>query len=105
MHTNADFPPANPNETQPYSIDFINDLPVGQTIIGANVTLTTYQGTDSNPSSHLIGSTPSQIISTIVTQIIGNLVAGNIYSLNIVAISSNGFTYELYAFIPCQDVL
>jgi hypothetical protein len=41
---------------------------------------------------------------TIVTQTIQNLVAGNVYSLNIVAQSSTG-NVELYAFIPCLSIL
>lgn len=81
----------------------VNDLPVGQTVSAATVTLTVYQGTDSNPSSHLYG-TP-EIQGTMVVQNVGNLVAGNIYSFNVSATSSGGYTYELYSFIPCQDVL
>jgi hypothetical protein len=74
-------------------------------VTSATATLTLFQGTDPNPSSHLIGVaflTPGQ--PTFASQIVGNLLAGNIYSLNIVAVSSAGFPVELYALIPCEAV-
>jgi hypothetical protein len=105
VHSGADFPVANPAEQNPYTQDFINDLPVGQSVVSAAATLTVIQGTDPNPSSHLKGPaflTPGQ--PTFVSQIVGGLVAGNIYSLNMIAVSSAGFPVELYSLIPCEAV-
>jgi hypothetical protein len=88
-----------------YTLDLINDLPEGQTVVSATADLTVLEGTDPSPATHLIGPaflTPSQ--PTFVSQQIRGLLAGNIYSLNVVAVSSAGFTVELYAFIPCLAV-
>lgn len=103
MHCNMDFPPANPADDNVYTIDFINEWADGITISNASATLTVFQGTDASPSSHLVG--PAFITApTFASQQIRGLVAGNIYSLNIIAVSSDGFQYELYALLPCQAV-
>jgi hypothetical protein len=108
MHTNADFPPANPVEVQPYTIDFINDLPTGQFVLGAAVTISLFQGTDPSPNSHIVGSPQITAnpagVNTMILQRVGGLLAGNIYSLNMVATTSVGFEIELYALIPCVAV-
>jgi hypothetical protein len=108
LHCGADFPVANPSDFQPYTLDFVNDLPVGQYVQNAVVTMTLFDGTDPNPNSHVIGSpqvTPNGAgINTMVLQRVGGMLAGNIYSINMVATSNQGFTMELYALIPCEAV-
>ncbi len=69
------------------------------------MTLTVFSGDDPDPMSHVVGSYFISLdTNTGVTQVIRNLVAGSVYSLNIVAVSSTGFTVELYALIPCEAV-
>lgn len=105
MHTGIDFPVCNPADTQPFTIDFLNDLPTGELVVAATVTLTVFQGTDANPSVHIIGTVPSAITSgRFVSQILQGLIAGNIYSLNMIATTTSGYTIELYALLPCAAV-
>jgi hypothetical protein len=108
VHCGVDFPVANPADFGPYTIQFDNDLPTGEFVNGVTVTMTLFDGTDPNPNSHLIGSpqiTPNLAgVNTWVLQRVGGLLAGNIYSINMVATSNQGFTMELYALIPCEPV-
>lgn len=107
-----DFDVADPGEDEFYGIDFVNDMPstggVADTISAATVTLIVKIGPDPSPSSHLIGS---YIIldgpggnPTVVAQRIRGLLAGNIYTLQIVVVTSGGSNVSLWANIPCEPV-
>ena len=98
-----DFPVCNTADNQPYSIDFINDVQTGETVVSATVSLTLFSGVDSNPTGHLQG-TYTINNNTIVTQPISGLLPNNVYSLNISAFTSLAYTVELYALIPCAPV-
>lgn len=98
-----DFPVCNTADNQPYSIDFINDVQTGETVVSATVSLTLFSGVDSNPNGHLQG-TYTINNNTIVTQPIAGLLPNNVYSLNISAFTSLAYTVELYALIPCAPV-
>lgn len=67
------------------------------------MTLTVRTGTDASPSSHLIGS--YSIDGTSVVQRINGLVAGNVYTLLMVATTSTGESLSLFSHIPCEAVV
>lgn len=97
------WPVATPPVDEVYTIDFVNQLREGERVTGASVTITTSQGTDPDPASHLIGS---YFITgdTYVSQRIRGLQAGNIYNVSIVAVTSLGFTPELNSYLVCQSI-
>lgn len=102
MHTGRDYDPSDPGENEVYAIDFVNDLPTGSTIAGATVALTVQTGSDPSPSSHLIGG--YFVVGTVVSQQISGLLAGNVYTLQIVITTSGGGSISLWAHIPCEAV-
>ncbi len=102
MHTIRDFDVADPEDDQFYGIDFVNDLADGDSIASANVLLTLKSGDDPDPSSHLGSS--AFVLGTIVEARIMGLIAGNVYTLQIVAATTLGDRVSLWANIPCQPV-
>lgn len=103
-YVGINWPVATPPVDEIYTIDFVNQLREGETVTGATVSILTSQGTDADPSSHLIGS---MFITgdTLVSQRIRGLQAGNIYNVSIVAVTSLGFTPELNSYIVCEAIL
>ncbi len=102
MHTIRDFDVADPEDDQFYGIDFVNDLADGDSIVSATVSLTLKSGNDPNPSSHLGSS--AFIVGTIVEVRIMGLLAGNVYTLQIVVATTLNDRVSLWANIPCQAV-
>lgn len=109
MYVGRDFDPVNATESETFSLDFVNDLDTGETISSASVTLTVFQGTDMNPSSHLAGS--PVISGTKVSQRIGgpaapggNLTAGVTYILAFTVSTSLTNARTLYSRIPCLAI-
>ena len=103
MYVGADYSPADNPENELYGLDFVNDLPVGDSITGGVVNLTLYSGTDPSPSSHLAGG--FSVNGTAVVQRIRGLIAGNIYTFNVVVSTQQGNNISLFAHIPCEPVL
>jgi hypothetical protein len=57
MYVGRDFDPANPTESEVFSLDFVNTLQLGETINSVtSIDLTVFQGVDANPNSHLTGN-------------------------------------------------
>lgn len=109
MYVGRDFDPANPTESQVYSMDFTNDLQSGEAINTAAIALTVFQGTDSNPSLHLAGN-PS-ISGAVVSQRVGgsgapggNLVAGVTYTIAYTITTTLTNTLTLYSRIACRAI-
>jgi len=97
----------DPGETQPYSIDFSNQLATGDSIVTATSSLVADQGIDRSAFSWLVGS-PS-INGTIVSQVIGGampngLQPGVVYRLTFVITTASGRTLSDYGLIPCSQV-
>jgi hypothetical protein len=103
------YSPCDPGETQPYSIDFANQLVTGDSISSvANVTLVSDQpGADPNASSWLVGS--ASISGTIVSQVVGGslpngLRPGVVYRLTFTVNTTGGRTLSDSGFIPCNPI-
>lgn len=103
MYCGQDMPTASPSDDANYTIDFINDVQEGQTVISAAPYLTVISGVDATAGNHLIGG--STIDGKFVIQRIRSLNAGVIYAYGAVVVDSTGAQIDLYTRIPCQDVL
>lgn len=97
----------DPGETQPYSIDFANQLATGNSIASTTSSLAAEQGIDRNASSWLVGS--PTISGTVVSQVIGGampngLQPGVVYRLTFTITTASVRTLSDYGFIPCSPV-
>lgn len=81
--------------TSTYTFDFGNDLPNGDTITGASWTLVVVSGTDSSPSSRLIGA--STVNGTLVSQQIGGTPAGVRYAVRALAMTAQGNSISIFS--------
>ncbi len=104
MYVGRDFDPANTTESEIFSIDFTNELSTGETILSvSSTTLTVFQGTDADPSSHLSGS--SSVSGAIVSQRVANLTTGVTYTLAFTVLTTLSNTITLFSRIACLPVL
>lgn len=88
MLSRADFPPKPVSSTESRSLDFVNEIPAGDSISTKSVVASVYSGTDASPSSLISGSATSS--GTIVTQ---NLTAGTLgvmYKLTWTVVTAGG---------------
>lgn len=107
MLLSAVFDPVAPIERVPFSIDFSNQLPSGDTLTGTpQATLTVYLGddprerylfvNDPNASALLWGS--PAINGAVVTQWVGpGFVADAVYQLTLTATTAAGATFSISA--------
>jgi hypothetical protein len=110
MYVGRDFDPANPTEGEVYSMDFGNTLQSGESINVASITMTVFQGVDSNPS-HLSGSPVISPSGTVVSQRIGgsaapggSLLAGVTYTISYTVTTNLTDAITLYSRIPCRAI-
>jgi hypothetical protein len=101
-YAGRDFDPANPTESEVFSLDFANMLQSGETINSATIALTVVQGMDPKPNSHLAGDL--RIFGTVVSQRVGGLVAGVTYSFSITVNTSYSNVITLFSRIACRPV-
>lgn len=103
MYVGRDFDPANTTENEVYSLDFVNELATGETLSSVTTTsLTVFQGTDANPSSHLSGG--SSITGSVVSQRITGLTAGVTYTLAFTVLTNMTNTITLFSRVACRPV-
>jgi hypothetical protein len=110
MYVGRDFDPANPTESKVYSLDFVNRLGTGETISSVTaVTLTVFQGVDSNPGAHL--SCSASVRGTVVSQRLGgglapggNLLSGVTYTISMTVTTSHSNVVTLFSRISCRPV-
>lgn len=110
MYVGRDFDPANPTESEVYSLDFVNELSTGETIsLVTSVTMTVFRGTDPNPGGHLSGA-PS-VLGTVVSQRVGGALApgGNLlsdvtYTIAFTITTSLSNVLTLFSRIPCRPI-
>ncbi len=103
MYVGRDFDPANSTENEVYSLDFVNELGTGETILSvSSTTLTVFQGTDDDPESHLSGS--SSITGSVVSQRLDSLTSGVTYTLAFTVLTSLTNTITLFSRVACRPV-
>jgi hypothetical protein len=99
------FDPAIPSEQKAFSIDFVNDLAAGDSIVSATATVAVFYGQDVNVAQLVIP--PPAINGTIVTQVLGlgpGFQPGTIYRWTVTALTQGGWTLISYAHLPCNAV-
>ncbi len=109
-YAGSDFGLADPTtlETDIYSFNFSRRLSVGETIMGNGSTipaaglwaLSVVSGSDPNVSTRIVGS-PS-LNGPIVSQFIGQLVAGVKYLVQVTIYTSNNRTLTSYSHVLCS---
>lgn len=77
MTTRAQLPTKLVAETKLYTFDFTSELPEGETIVSAEVTITTYSGTDAAPDDLVSGV--ATISGAQVTQLLTGGTLGVLY--------------------------
>ncbi len=103
MYVGRDFDPANSTEDEVYSLDFVNELASGESLLSiTSIDLTVFQGTDADPSSHLSG-TPS-ISGTVVSQRLTSLTSGVTYTLAMTVLTNQTNTLTLFSRVACRPV-
>jgi hypothetical protein len=91
---NAKFPSENLNVT----FDFLSSLAPSETISSKTCTATVYSGTDPSPAALIAGAASSS--GTVVTQKVIGGIAGVIYDLTCVIVTSTGQTLQLAGYLP-----
>jgi hypothetical protein len=99
MYVGVAFSPMDVGENEVFGLDFINDLPTGDSILSSSFTLIVDQGIDSNPSAHLNGA--PGVGGTIALQRISGLLGGVNYLLQATVLTTLGNTISLNSFIRC----
>lgn len=99
MYVSRDFSDAEASESEPYGFDFTKDVPVADTITGAEFTLVVVTGTDADAATRLIGS--PVISEKKVSQRVEGLQAGVRYKLKCVATTSTGNKVSLFSYVKC----
>ena len=93
-YVGQDFPVANQGEKLAYGFDFAPALSPGETIASASAFLALLEGTDAavtaSPTAHNSGA--AAIAGSVVTQLLawpgGSALVGNVYALNLTAVTS-----------------
>lgn len=103
MYVGYDWPPAAPNESEVYAVDFSNDLAMdeGETLISAVFQIKVVAGTDSAASSRLTGS--SECLGAKAMQRVEGLQPGVKYLIEALATTSLGNKLSLHCHVTCQD--
>lgn len=100
----TDFQPAfSPGEIRTCSFDFTPVLGVGETINGQTWQIQVVSGTDGSPNSHLIGA-PS-LTGNILSQEVGNLLAGVTYRIMVTVNTTAGQVLPLFSDAYCQAIM
>ncbi len=92
------FSGANQPENELFTLDFVNDLPGGDSIRTCSVA----SGTDAHPADRLVGS--PTVFGTRVTQRASGFLPGVQYVMACVVMTAMGSELELWAFLPGEAV-
>lgn len=105
MYFGADFSPADNVESEIYALDFVNDLPAGDTISTASWTCLNAadtQVTDGSPASRIVGG--STISGTVVKGRFSAFVVGCKYILQATITTSQGNTLVGYSHVTGEAI-
>lgn len=100
MYVGKDYDPSDSGESEPYTLDFVNDLVAGETLASATWTCAVVAGVDASAASHVSGSASVSVTQT--SQQFSGFVVGVKYRLQAVAITSAGSTKSLWSHVLCQ---
>lgn len=103
MFVGSDFQVMDVGENEVFGLNFVNDLPTGDSILSVVFTLTVKDGfgVDPSPAAHLNG-TPG-FSGTTVLQRLSGLLPGVTYVVQAVVTTALGNTISLYSHVACQS--
>lgn len=105
MYIGQDFFPANSTEDLPLAINFVNDLPSGDTISSATITCTVADDsgeTDATPQARIVGGPFYPNSTTVSFSFGGSPVTGCKYKITITATTAAGAVITDYTHILCE---
>lgn len=105
MYAGSDYSPSDNPEVEPYSLDFVNDLPSGDTISTAAWTVTVAndsQVIDPSPSARFIGG--PFISGTVVTGKFSAFVTGCKYVLQCTVQTAQSNQLILYSHVTAEVI-
>ena len=88
-------------ESELFGLDFVNDLPTGDSLSTVAWTLTVAEGTDPAPNTHLDGLPGTS--GTIALQRLSGLLPNVRYILKATASTALGNTIILYSHVACEN--
>lgn len=107
MYARMDFDPADVGESEFYGVDFVYDLAAlapNEQLVSATFNLTVFSGVDASPAARLDGAPVVMInpangtgLVTMAVQRLTGLLLGVVYSLQAVAVTTNGNTISLWS--------
>lgn len=102
MQARPDYSEANPDDVEPYGMDFAPNLAAGETISSAAVDLTIISGCGcgADPANHIEGQ--PGVVGTQVSQVIANLIGETEYCLAFTITTTFGNTLCAYAHVYCR---
>lgn len=100
MYVGRDWSVMNTGESEVFGLDFVNDLPTGDSLTSVVFTIAVVSGTDATPSSRLDGS--PGISGTTAIQRISDLLPNVNYVLVAIAETALGNTLILYSRVRCM---
>jgi hypothetical protein len=104
MYVGRDFDPSDTGESERYTLDFVNDLQVGDTIVSATWTCEVAAksaGSDAAAVSRIDG--PAVYVGTKTTQRVSGMVPGVIYCLTATVVTTLNDTVSLWSHVECKD--
>lgn len=109
MFIGRDFSPAQQNENLEYTLDFVNDIPEGDTLTAAVWQLLVRRGTDPNPGSHLVGPatlvTPEgTTVQTATAQRIAGVLPDVLYTVKVTVTTSKGNTVSNFTHLAGEPI-
>lgn len=97
MKLPVDFSDAEPTDTIVYTIDFVQDLAVGDSIATAAWQIIVSSGVDPLASAHTVGA--PVIVGTEVRQTVGGLISGNYYVMRALVTTALGNKVSLFSHV------
>jgi hypothetical protein len=104
MYVGRDFDPSDTGESERYTLDFVNDLQVGDTIVSAIWTCEVAAksaGADSGAASRVDGAAVNS--GTKTTQRITGMQPGVIYCLTATVVTTLQDTVSLWSHVECKE--
>lgn len=102
MYAGIDFDPMTEGESEPLWVDFVQDLPTGDSISAVEFSLTVQSGTDPAPETRLDGL--PGVSGTMVGIRVSGALGGVTYNLIATVTTALGNTLILYGGLPCEEL-
>jgi hypothetical protein len=109
MYCGKDFDPADPDESDVFSFDFVNDLASGETVISTTWAITVLAGFDPTPALRFVGlpgvnASLTTGLNTVSSQRLGGLLNAVTYAVKADVVTTNSNTKSLWSRIPSANM-